>query len=179
VLSRRRFLAIAAWGATAAVFPGIVRASPQPSRARRLSFHNLHTEERLAVTYWERDAYVPAALQEIDAILRDHRTGEIRPIAPALLDLVHALIGRLGGLRTIQVVSGYRSAATNAQLHAADPVRVAEGSLHLNGEALDLCVDGRSLRKVRDAALALAAGGVGYYPRTGFVHVDVGRPRMW
>jgi uncharacterized protein YcbK (DUF882 family) len=79
----------------------------------------------------------------------------------------------------VQIVSGYRSATTNAMLRANDPVRVAEQSLHLTGEAIDLCIGGRSLRRVRDAALALGGGGVGYYPRTGFVHLDIGRPRRW
>ena len=77
----------------------------------------------------------------------------------------------------MQVVSGYRSPATNALLRADDPGGVAERSLHLTGEAVDLCFEGRSLRRVRDAALALNGGGVGYYPKSGFVHVDVGRPR--
>lgn len=179
MLTRRRFLAFAALGAAAAIFPGVAQASRQPSHLRRLAFRNLHTEERLAVTYWERGAYVPAALEEIDMILRDHRTGDVRPIAPGLIDLVHALTARLGAAQTVLVVSGYRSPATNALLHANDPQGVAGSSLHLTGEALDLCFENRSLRRVRDVARSLQAGGVGYYPRTGFVHVDVGRPRTW
>lgn len=178
MLTRRRFLAMAAWGATAAAFPRIALASA-PERVRRLSFHNLHTDERLTTVYWERGDYVPAALEEIDTILRDHRTGDMRPIAPRLIDLVHALTSRLGTTQPVQVVSGYRSAATNAMLRSGDSGGVAENSLHLTGEALDLCVGDRSLRSVRDAALSLRAGGVGFYPRTGFVHVDIGRPRAW
>lgn len=178
-LTRRRFLAFAAWGAAAALFPGVAQASRQQSHVRRLAFRNLHTDERLAVTYWEGGAYVPAALEEIDMILRDHRTGDVRPIAPGLIDLVHALTARLGAAQTVLVVSGYRSLATNALLQANDPQGVAGSSLHLTGEALDLCFENRSLRAVRDVALSLQAGGVGYYPRTGFVHVDVGRPRTW
>lgn len=178
MLTRRRFLAMAAWGATAAAFPRIALASA-PERVRRLSFHNLHTDERLTTVYWERGDYVPAALEEIDTILRDHRTGDMRPIAPRLIDLVHALTSRLGTTQPVQVVSGYRSAATNAFLRAGDSGGVAERSLHLTGEALDLCCGDRSLRSVRDAALSLRGGGVGYYPRTGFVHVDIGRLRTW
>lgn len=179
-LSRRGFLSLAAWGATVAAFPALARATRgEASRVRRLSFHNLHTEERLATTYWEHGGYVPAAMVEIDAILRDHRTGDVRQIAPGLIDLVHALTLRLGTREPVQIVSGYRSAATNALLRSGDSSGVAEKSLHVSGEALDLCVADRSLRAVRDAALSLRGGGVGYYPRTGFVHVDIGRPRTW
>jgi uncharacterized protein YcbK (DUF882 family) len=177
-MSRRGFLALAAWGAALAAFPAAARASA-PERVRSLSFHNLHTDERLTTVYWEHGAYVPAALEQIDAILRDHRTGDTRPIAPGLIDLVHAMMSQLRTSEPIQVVSGYRSAATNALLHAEDPTGVAGNSLHVAGEALDLCLGNRPLRAVRDAALSLRAGGVGYYPRTGFVHVDIGRPRTW
>jgi len=179
-LTRRRFLSLAAWGAALAFVPGVAAAARQPSPGtRRLSFHQLHTEERLSVVYWEKGAYVPGALEEIDAILRDHRTGEIRRISPQLLDLVHSLTGRLGAGEPVRVISAYRSPETNARLRADDPARVAASSLHLTGEALDLCFADRPLRQVRDAALSLRAGGVGYYPRTGFVHVDIGRVRKW
>jgi uncharacterized protein YcbK (DUF882 family) len=179
-LTRRRFLSLAAWGAALVCVPGVAAAARQPlAPTRRLDFHNLHTEERLGVVYWENGAYVPAALEEIDAILRDHRTGEIRQMAPGLIDLVHALTARLGAAEPVRVISGYRSPATNAMLRGDDPRQVAENSLHLTGQALDFCLSGRSLRKVRDTALALQGGGVGYYPRSGFVHVDIGRVRRW
>jgi uncharacterized protein YcbK (DUF882 family) len=179
-MSRRTFLSLAACGAAAAFLPGMAAAAlPPPAAPRELSFHNLHTDERLTALYWDGGEYLPDALGEIDAILRDHRTGEIRQMAPGLIDLVHALTTRLGATEPVQVISGYRSAATNAMLRADDPRHVAENSLHLTGEAVDLCFEGRSLRRVRDAALALGSGGVGYYPRSGFVHVDVGRVREW
>lgn len=181
-LTRRSFLALTAWGAAAAVLPGVANAGPTVRtlpRVRRLAFHNLHTDERLKTIYWERGRYIPAALEEIDAILRDHRTGEVRQMAPELIDLVHGLTARLGTAQPVQIISGYRSPATNALLHADDPGHVAKRSLHLTGEALDLSIEGHSLRKVRAAALSLHRGGVGYYPRTGFVHVDIGRPRSW
>ena len=179
-LTRRRFLAFAAWGATAAVFPRIARAGTQaPPEVRRLALHNLHTGERLTTIYWEQGEYVPAAFEEISAILRDHRTGEVRQMAPGLIDLAHELTACLGTAQPVQIISGYRSPTTNALLHAGDPDKVAPNSLHLTGEALDLCVEGRSLPTVHAAALSLRRGGVGYYPRTGFVHVDIGRPRTW
>jgi uncharacterized protein YcbK (DUF882 family) len=179
-MSRRSFLALAAWGAAAAFVPDIAAASRPPLPVvRELCFHNLHTDERVAAVYCEGGAYVPEALEEIDAILRDHRTGEIRQMSPALIDLVFALTVRLGSTGPVQVISGYRSPATNALLRSEDTGGVAERSLHLTGEAVDLCFEDRSLRRVRDAALALRGGGVGYYPRSGFVHLDVGRLRRW
>jgi uncharacterized protein YcbK (DUF882 family) len=179
-MSRRRFLTLAAWGAAVAFVPGIAAASRPPlPGVRELCFHNLHTDERVAAVYCEDGAYVPGALEEIDAILRDHRTGEIRQMSPALIDLVFALTVRLGSTGPVQVISGYRSPATNALLRSEDAGGVAERSLHLTGEAVDLCFEDRSLRRVRDAALALRGGGVGYYPRSGFVHLDVGRLRRW
>jgi uncharacterized protein YcbK (DUF882 family) len=179
-MTRRRFLSFAAWGATAAVFPRVARASTQaPALVRRVALHNLHPGESLTTIYWERGAYVPAAFEEISTILRDHRTGEARQMAPGLIDLAHELTACLGTAQPVQIVSGYRSPATNALLHAGDPGKVALNSLHLTGEALDLCIESRSLSTVYAAALSLHRGGVGYYPATGFVHVDIGRPRTW
>jgi len=177
---RRRFLGLVAWGAATFLLPALANAGRfEPPRVRRLSFHNLHTDERLDTCYWEHGSYVPSALEQIDTVLRDHRTGEVRQMAPQLIDLVFALTARLGAASPIQVISGYRSPATNELLHAEDPGHVAERSLHLTGEAVDLCFADRPLRRVRDAAMALQGGGVGYYPRAGFVHVDVGRVRWW
>lgn len=179
-MSRRRFLALVAWGAAAAFCPGVAEASRSAkSTTRRLCFHNLHTDERFDACYWERGAYVPTALEQIDTILRDHRTGETRRIDPLLLDLVFALTVSLGETAPVQVISGYRSAATNDLLRTEDPGHVAARSLHLTGEAVDIRFENRSLRRVRDAALSLHGGGVGYYPGSGFVHLDVGRPRSW
>ncbi len=179
-MSRRRFLALAAWGTASFLFPGLAGATRAPKREfRRVAFHNLHTDERLDACYWERGAYVPAALEQIDSLLRDHRTGESRRIDPRLIDLVFAVTVSLNGPAPVQVISGFRSAATNAMLREESPGQVAERSLHLTGEAVDICFENRPLRQVRDAALSLSVGGVGYYPRTGFVHLDVGRPRRW
>ena len=176
---RRSFLALAAWGVAASVLPGLASARVPLPAARRLSFYNLHTDECVETCYWENGTYVPTALEQINTVLRDHRTGETRPMSPALIDLVFALTARLGTSAPVQVVSGYRSPATNALLRAGDPGGVAERSLHLTGEAVDLCFEDRPLHRVREAALSLSAGGVGYYPTSGFVHVDVGRPRSW
>jgi uncharacterized protein YcbK (DUF882 family) len=176
---RRSFLGLAAWGVAAALLPGVASARVPLPAARRLSFYNLHTDERVETCYWENGTYVPTALEQIDTVLRDHRTGETRQMSPALIDLVFALTALLGTSAPVQVISGYRSPATNALLRAGDPGQVAENSLHLTGEAVDLRFENRPLRRVRDAALSLRAGGVGYYPSSRFVHLDVGRPRRW
>jgi uncharacterized protein YcbK (DUF882 family) len=114
----------------------------------------------------------------MNTLLRDFRTGDVHPIAPGLLDLVTALQARLDTNATVQVVSGYRSPKTNAALHERSD-GVASHSLHMVGEAMDLRIPGVELAQLRDAALGLRRGGVGYYPASDFVHVDVGRVRRW
>lgn len=169
-----------AWGAASALLPGTAKASrTRINDARRIRLHNLHTGERCDACYWEHGAYVPSALEGIDSILRDHRTGEVRQIAPGLIDLVFALTVRLQTTAPVQVISGYRSPATNAMLHAGDPGGVAAGSLHLTGQAVDLALESKPLQRIRDAALSLRGGGVGFYPDSGFVHLDIGRVRRW
>jgi len=143
-----------------------------------LWLYNTHTGESVKAVYWAQGEYVPDALAEIDFVLRDFRSGDVKPIAPRLLDLAAELRRALGSNEPIHVISGYRSPATNAML-AAHSGGVATHSLHLLGEALDLRLPGRDLRDVRRAALALHAGGVGYYPRSDFVHIDIGRVRTW
>ncbi|HSQ02449.1 MAG TPA: DUF882 domain-containing protein [Burkholderiales bacterium] len=145
---------------------------------KALWFYNTHTGESVKAVYWVQGEYVPGALAEIDFILRDFRSGDVKPIAPRLLDLASELRRALGSNEPIHIISGYRSPATNALL-AAQSGGVATHSLHLLGEALDLRVPGRDLKDVRRAALALHAGGVGYYPRSDFVHIDIGRVRTW
>jgi uncharacterized protein YcbK (DUF882 family) len=145
---------------------------------RKLVLHNLHTDEQLEVTYWARGIYRPDALAQIDWILRDHRTDEVTTIDRGLIDLLYRLRTEIGGERRFEVISGYRSPATNAMLASASEA-VARNSLHIEGKAIDIHVPGVRLRGLRDKAKALRAGGVGYYPQSGFVHVDVGRVRYW
>jgi len=147
------------------------------STIRRLSFENLHTGERLNATYWAEGRYEAEALRDIAWVLRDHRANEVHPIDPRLLDLLYAL-GRAIGPHGFQVISGYRSPVTNARLAAASE-GVATHSLHTQGMAIDVRVQGIRTSALRDAALELHGGGVGYYPRSDFVHVDVGRVRRW
>jgi uncharacterized protein YcbK (DUF882 family) len=174
--ARRRFLGL---GMTAglALLCAPVRAAVVPS-ARNLQFESLHTGERLATTYWAGGGYVAEELRRIDHVLRDHRTGDVRAIAPGLLDLLAALRERLETRAPYQIISAYRSPRTNAML-AERSGGVARQSLHTQGLAIDIRVPGRALAAVRDAALGLRGGGVGFYPRSDFVHVDVGRVRSW
>ena len=164
------------------VAASLAGASPAFGRgvppARTLAFDNIHTGERLEATYWERGAYLPDALAAIDRILRDHRTDEETEMDPRLLDLLHALRASLGSRRRFEVFSGYRSPATNAALFE-EGHGVAEHSFHIVGKAIDVRLPDRSVWALRRAALQLRRGGVGYYPRSGFVHVDVGPLRRW
>jgi uncharacterized protein YcbK (DUF882 family) len=174
-LSRRRLLGLAAAAPIGLGVPVPVRAA---AATRCLRFVHLHTGERLTVEFFQAGRYQPEALGAANRLLRDFRTGEVAPIDPALLDLLYTLGERLGGAPTFEVISGYRSPATNAALHRRS-AGVASGSLHMQGKAIDIRVPGLPLLVLHAQALALRAGGVGYYPSSNFVHVDTGRLRRW
>ncbi len=158
--------------------PG-TRLAPGPGfEPRRVRLDNLHTGETLDALYFDRGAYVPDALSAVNHILRDYRTGDVYPIDPRVLDLLAALSAKLETGSPYGVISGYRSPATNAMLHA-ESGEVATHSLHLVGQAIDIRAPGIELAWLREAARGLGRGGVGYYPFSGFVHVDVGRVRTW
>ncbi|MFN9928974.1 MAG: DUF882 domain-containing protein [Phenylobacterium sp.] len=148
------------------------------TEARSIAFHNLHTGESLSATYWESGRYLPDALDALNHLMRDHRTGEVHQIELGLFDLISALRSRLESSAAVQVISGYRSPATNATLHA-NSQGVSTRSLHMEGRATDLRIAGVDLPRLRDAAWSLQRGGVGFYPRSQFVHLDVGRVRRW
>jgi uncharacterized protein YcbK (DUF882 family) len=176
-LSRRRLLGAAAAGVALGLAPGGL-AQAAVSGARRLSFYGLHTQEALSTVFWQDGRLVPDALAEIDWHLRDFRSGEVRAIDPNLLDLLHRLGRTMGYDGPIHVISGYRSAQTNAML-AARSGGVAKNSYHVHGMAIDLRLPGCALQAVQRAALDLARGGVGFYPKSDFVHVDTGPVRRW
>jgi len=145
---------------------------------RALAFDNLHTGEKLKIDYWVEGRYVPDALKNINHLLRDYRNGEVHVIEPKLLDALNLLHRRMGSNGPFEVISGYRSPATNAMLHERSS-GVAAHSLHMKGMAIDIRLPDRNLADLHNAALAMQAGGVGYYPSLDFVHVDVGRVRRW
>jgi uncharacterized protein YcbK (DUF882 family) len=149
------------------------------SGPRRLRMLHAHTGERIDVVYAEDGQVVGDALAALDVFLRDFRTGDVHPIDPGVLDVAWALARAAGspGAR-YEVMSGYRSPATNALLRSRSR-GVASHSMHLEGRALDLRLPGVPLSRLRDLALDLGRGGVGFYPASDFVHVDTGRPRFW
>lgn len=146
---------------------------------RVLSLVNLHTGEKVSAEYWSRGRYVRDAMRAINHLLRDHRSNTVHPIDPKLLDLVHSLSRKIGRRGPIEIVSGYRSPESNAMLREADHSGVAQNSYHMRGMAIDLRVPNMSTRQLQRAALGLRGGGVGYYPDSNFVHVDVGPLRHW
>ena len=182
--SRRGLLKAAAACATSLIVPQALSAqalSVRGKKVRELAFYGLHTGESLHTPYWEEGHYLPEALKAVDFILRDHRTSEVSRIDPALLDLLWAMQQSVEGLdrqRAFHVISGYRSPSTNKALRASSN-GVAKYSLHQVGKAIDIRLPGNSIGQLRKAAVALEQGGVGYYPRSDFVHVDTGRVRYW
>ncbi|EWY41194.1 membrane protein [Skermanella stibiiresistens SB22] len=154
-------------------------AAARVAPPRRVSFLNTHTGERLTAEYWSRGRYQRDALRAIDNVLRDHRTDLVHPIAPELLDTVHALQVKLGVRAPLHVISGYRSPASNELLRETGGGGVARGSFHMRGMAIDIRAPGVDTRMVHRAALRLRAGGVGFYPSSDFVHMDVGPIRTW
>lgn len=177
MLDRRTLIGsmLAASGAAACALPSQAKAT---SIGRSLAVLNLHTGERLSATYWEAGAYVDDALGALSRVLRDHRTNEVHAMDPPLFDLLNALSQRLGSKETIQIISGYRSPETNAALRQGSS-GVAAHSLHIEGKAMDIRIAGVDLPQLRNAAWGLQGGGVGFYPASNFVHVDVGRVRRW
>jgi uncharacterized protein YcbK (DUF882 family) len=144
----------------------------------KLSFFHLHTHEKLDIVYREGTIYVPEALEEIDHLLRDFRSGEIHPIDPHLLDFLQAIQSQTGRDGSFEIISGFRSSATNAMLRDQS-LGVAKRSLHMQGKAIDVRMTDLSTKGLRKAALDLGFGGVGYYPKSNFVHLDTGRFRTW
>jgi uncharacterized protein YcbK (DUF882 family) len=151
------------------------------AREYRLRFYHTHTRERLDVVYRRGDRYIPGALDELDHFLRDHRTGGVRHFDPRLFDLLYDLTGSLGDSGgEIDVICGYRTPWSNEFLRTRSPhTGVARHSLHMQAEAIDIRLPGIPTSELRDAALRLHRGGVGYYRRSDFVHLDVGWVRQW
>ena len=148
------------------------------SETRELSFYHTHTERVLTVEYYRDGAYVENALVEVDAYLADFRNGETKRVDPALLDLLYEIKTRTGTRKPFEVISAYRSPETNEMLRRAGR-GVAKRSMHLVGKAIDVRLEDVPLKKLHEIALALKRGGVGYYSKANFVHVDTGRVRRW
>lgn len=177
LLSRRSFLRGMASAA------GLLAASPVlaaavPSTQRTLAFHHTHTGERAEITYWRDGEYLAEELRSLDHLLRDHRTGESTRMDRDLLDMLYALQLGLGEPGEFEIISAYRSPKTNEMLRSKSG-GVAKRSLHMQGKAIDIRLCGCELKRLRKTALSIKAGGVGYYPKSNFIHVDTGRVRYW
>ena len=175
LLSLSRHLVVAGIGA-----PLIARAMPgTPDGVRSLSLDHTHTRERIELVYAVGGRYIEPALDRMNRFLRDHYSGDVGSIDPQLLDLLFRLQATLRTQGDYQVISGYRSPVTNERLRSRGGQGVARHSLHMEGRAIDVRMPGVPLQDLRDAALSLKLGGVGFYPREQFVHVDTGRVRSW
>lgn len=158
--------------------------TPPPAGPRHLKFRHLHTEKNIEVVYWDDGKYVWDALQAVNQHLSDFRSLEVHPIDVRLLDILFTLQSLTGSREPYRIVSAFRSAVTNTMLAGQSVAtngtsQVATKSLHMEGKAIDMRLNDVSLTGLRDAALALKGGGVGYYPDSGFIHVDIGSVRTW
>ena len=180
--SRRRFLGhgaqcLMAGAALPLAMPALASASPEG--ARSLSFDHTHTREKITLVYALDGIFVTPALGSLNHFLRDHYSGDVGQIDPQLFHLLHHVRRELGVQTPFQVISGFRSPKTNANLRSTRGGGVAKRSLHMDGQAIDVRLPGVELSDLRDAALSLRLGGVGFYPQDQFVHLDTGRVRNW
>ena len=180
--SRRRVLkagALVAGTSAVGVWAPRAQARTQESTSvKRLALRNLHTPESIELEFFRDDAYIPSALAAAQVFLRDYRNGEQHPIDPPLFDYLHDVARSLGVDPVFSVISGYRSPQTNALLRERSS-GVARHSLHLEGRAIDVRLEGVDCADLAAGALGLARGGVGYYRRSDFVHLDTGALRTW
>ena len=175
--TRRGFLQIGAGIADVMAVPAVF-ASRVLQQERTIGFLNLHTGEKLQTTYWSDGDYVSSGLGEINDLLRDHRSGEVFDMDPQLLDLLFLLQAQVASPGKFHIISGYRSPATNEKLRKTSS-GIARRSYHMQGKAVDIRLPGCDLKHLHKSALALKAGGVGYYQKSNFIHVDTGPVRSW
>lgn len=179
-VSRRRFLKRLACGSLLAMgSPNIVQAAFSGFTAHKtLSLAHHHTGENLTLTYYEQGRYIHGALDEISYFMRDYHNGAVHSIDPALLDQLYDVKLLLGVNKPFHIVSAYRSPETNASLRRHSR-GVARQSLHMEGRAVDIRMEGMSANTIRKAALMVQNGGIGFYPQSNFVHLDTGELRTW
>jgi uncharacterized protein YcbK (DUF882 family) len=179
IKGRRDILKLSAAAMASLMAPSVMaRAVDAGSGERKIKLYNLHTGERANATYWAEGEYIVDELAIVDRVLRDYRTGEVKQMDPRLLDYLYRLQNKVSTQGAFHVISGYRSPKTNSRL-ASKSQGVAKRSLHMQGRAIDIRLPGVALKDLRQAALKMRAGGVGYYPRSDFIHIDTGRTRKW
>ena len=179
---RRRFLQVFAMSSVATLGFSKIAAATTSKRdyllPRELNFNNLHTGEKLSLTYFEKGQYITEALKEIDYLLRDHRSDDVHSIDPNLLNFLYKLQSTLETKKPIDIISAYRSPATNHALRSKSG-GVAKKSKHMLGRAIDIRIEKVTSKTIRDAAISLRQGGVGYYSKSDFIHLDTGNFRHW
>jgi len=176
--TRRQFLRNTALLSAGFCLPGMASAALMATPERSLRLYNTHTGESLKTIFWAEGQFIPDALADINKILRDHRTNDVAAMDPQLLTLLNQITDIVSPGDTLHVISGYRSPQSNQAL-ADQSDGVAKHSMHMEGKAIDIRIPGRDLTQLRDSALSLQSGGVGFYPKSQFVHVDTGRVRHW
>ncbi|GAB4360163.1 MAG: DUF882 domain-containing protein [Kiloniellaceae bacterium] len=180
--TRRQFFSTAGTGiaafSTMVLLPDLAFAAKELPSTRSLAFRSLHTGEEVAATYVRDGRLQAEGVQTLNHVLRDWRSGEVWDMDPQLFDLLYALRRRMDSKAPFELISGYRSPKTNATL-ASNSNGVAKRSLHMQGKATDIRLPERDLKALHKTALAMQAGGVGLYTKSGFVHVDTGRVRHW
>ncbi|MHA1942514.1 MAG: YcbK family protein [Candidatus Hodarchaeales archaeon] len=179
-ISRRKFISMGLITAASGIMPykSIAAVKDVLLPERTLCFYNLYTKETIEAVYWREGRYIPEGLDGLNHILRDLRTGRVKTMDRKLLNLLFALQQELGSNEPFHIISGYRTRESNALLRK-NKKGVAKYSLHIYGKAVDIRVPDCRLRDVRRAAMKMKGGGVGYYPRSNFIHVDVGNIRYW
>lgn len=185
-VSRRKFLGFGALVAGTVAVSSVAKPASaaifsrgtQFDGARKISFRNTHTGETFSGVYRVGDKYLPDAFDRINIVLRDFRSNELFPIDPRVMDIIFSVHQMTQKPEPYEILSGYRCPKTNAGLRSASE-GVAKNSLHMTGQAIDLRLPGFSTKQVRNLAISLKAGGVGYYPKSDFVHMDTGDVRTW
>lgn len=178
--TKRNFIKTALIGAAGlfTTFKGIGTAHARDAVSHSISVRNYHTGESFSGPYKIGKYYLPKAFKQINHVMRDHRTDDMHPIDPKLIDILANLQQQCSCTQPIDLLSGYRSPKTNAMLRSRSK-NVAKNSYHMKGQAADIQIPGSSTNKVRKIAMGLRRGGVGYYPKSSFVHVDTGDVRNW
>lgn len=180
-VSRRTFLCRAGALSLLGAAPAIASPALAGIRVyeREIALDHTHTLEKVQLVYALNDDYIPPALRQLNVFLRDHYSGAIGSMDPALYDQLNQIRTLLNTKDSFEVISGYRDPKTNEHLRKTRGGGVAKNSLHMYGKAIDVRLPGVPLAELRDAAISLNAGGVGYYPTEQFIHVDTGKVRTW
>ena len=177
-IHRRKWLALGGVAMGMAMLPGQALATLTTPRPRILVLNNLNTGEQLKAEFFDGKNYIQEELARLNHLFRDYRANKVKRIDPRLFDQIFRLQAMIGTRKPIQLISGYRSPRTNSELRERGS-GVAKHSYHTLGQAMDFHIEGVQLANIRKAALKMRAGGVGYYPRSNFVHIDTGPVRNW